>query len=101
MARLPWGAPMAQGERRSCARRCAGSNWGAGRVIIDLTLPWRAGLSHMADYTHQDGVVPASALDFPAHRFVVGMGAQDVEGEASQGGEVFRRMVFPCPVSVL
>src|SRR5256885_3966820 len=30
MARLPRGALMAQGERRSCTRPCAGSNWGGG-----------------------------------------------------------------------
>src|SRR6202048_4479110 len=55
----------------------------------------------MADEAYQEGVVPAGALDFAAHRLAVRMGAQNVEGESSQGGEVLRRVVFPRPVLVL
>src|SRR5262245_45555752 len=50
--------------------------------------PLAAGLSHMTEHGHEEGVVPAGALDFSPDRGGIGMGAQDIEGEPAQDGEI-------------
>ena len=42
----------------------------------------------------EEGVVPASAFDLAAGGALVGIGAQEIEGEAAQPGEVFRGVVL-------
>jgi hypothetical protein len=42
----------------------------------------------------EEGVVPAGAFDLAAGGALVAVGAQDVEGEAAQAGEVFGRMIL-------
>src|SRR5713226_3524591 len=65
------------------------------------TLPWRAGLSHMAQKADEKGIVPPCTLDFSAQRRRVGVGAMDVEGEAPHDRQVLRGVVLPGTVAVL
>src|SRR3954466_13508264 len=55
----------------------------------------------MAEELHEEGIVPASALDFKADGLLIGMGSQDVEGKPPQNGEVFWRVVLSRAVCVL
>jgi hypothetical protein len=72
-----------------------------GRVHRSWATPFVAGLSHMAENLHEEGIVPASAPDFEADGFAVGVGSQDVEGEPPENGEVLRRVVLSGAVAVL
>src|SRR6266542_2902161 len=55
----------------------------------------------MAEKLDEEGIFPSGALDFSLQGRVVGMTANDVEGEPSQGGEVLRGIVLSGPVGVL
>src|SRR6202451_3194190 len=60
-----------------------------------LPLPTRAGLSHMAQHIEEEGFVPSRALELATQgSFGVGMGAGDVESEATQHGEIGRCIVL-------
>src|SRR5882724_4808401 len=61
----------------------------------------RAGLSHMAEGGHEEGIVPASPLDFAAQGCAVWVSSQDVESEPTQDGEVLWSVVLPCPIAIL
>src|ERR1700682_4146340 len=57
--------------------------------------PCRAGLSHMAQHIEEEGFVPSCALELATQgSFGIGMGAGDVESEATQDGEIGRRVVL-------
>jgi hypothetical protein len=49
----------------------------------------------------EEGVIPAGALDLAPGRARSAIGAQDVEGEAPQPGEVFRGIVLAGPGPIL
>ena len=49
----------------------------------------------------EEGVVLAGAFDLAAGRALVGIGAQEIEGEAAQAGEVFRGVVLAGARAVL
>jgi len=55
----------------------------------------------MAEDLHEEGIVPACALDFEADGFAVGVGSQDVEGEPPENGKVFWGVVLARSVAVL
>src|ERR1700676_2386241 len=55
----------------------------------------------MAVGRHEEGIVPASPLDFAPHGCAVWVSSQDVEGEPTQNGEVFGSVVLPRPIGVL
>src|ERR1700744_4877303 len=63
--------------------------------------PARAGLSHMADHSQEECIVPSGPLDLAAQRCGMGMRSHDIEGEPAQDGEVFRSIVFPRAIGVL
>jgi hypothetical protein len=44
--------------------------------------------------SEEEGIVPAGAFDFSAGGAFVGVGAQEVEGEAAEPGEVFGSMTL-------
>ena len=50
------------------------------RLNSDLS-PRAAGLSHMAERCHEEGIVPAGAFDFAPYGCRIGVGSQNVEGE--------------------
>src|SRR3954470_2755361 len=66
-----------------------------------VTLPHAAGLSHMAEGFHEEGVVPARALDFAPQGGLSWVSSQDVEDEHAQEGEVLGSMVAARAVAVL
>src|SRR6266581_9636236 len=68
----------------------AESDWFVAEHHARFTLPWRAGLSHMVQKLDEKGIVPPSTLDFSAHRSGARVGAEDVEDEPAQDGQVLR-----------
>jgi hypothetical protein len=54
----------------------------------------------MAEGSHEEGIVPACALDFAPQGSAIGVGSQDVEGESVQDGEVLRSMVLSRAISI-
>lgn len=54
----------------------------------------------MAEGSHEEGIVPACALDFAPQGSAIGVGSQDVEGESAQDGEVLRSMVLSRAISI-
>src|SRR5206468_78996 len=65
-----------------------------------LDLPRRAGLSHMAQHGEEEAVVPSGALDLAFDGPLVGMLADEVEGELSDEGKVLRSVVLAATDSV-
>jgi len=55
----------------------------------------------MAEGGHEEGIVPASPLDFAAQGCAVWVSSQDVESEPTQDGEVLWSVVLPCPIAIL
>src|SRR5262249_52545477 len=55
----------------------------------------------MGEHAQKEGVVPAGGLDFLADREWSRMGADDVEGESAQDGEVFGGVVLSAAAGVL
>src|SRR5215211_7377483 len=82
------------------ARSAAGGDL-AGREPHPCPLPTRAGLSHMTEHCHEEGVVPAGALDFAPYGCAVGVGLEDVEREPAQDSEVLGSIVLSCAISIL
>src|SRR5262249_3675013 len=66
------------------------------------TLPWRAGLSHVAKELKKKGIIPAGALELEAQGGVgVGMGSGDVEGKSPEDGKVGRAVVLAIAGQIL
>src|ERR1700687_6107361 len=55
----------------------------------------------MAEYCHEEGIVPTGALDFAPYGCVIGVSSQDVEGKPAQNGEVLRSVVLSRAIDVL
>src|SRR6266581_3576082 len=72
------------------------------RALGELpSLPVRAGLSHMVQKLDEKGIVPPCTLDFSAHRSGARVGAEDVEDEPAQDGQVLRGVVFSRSAAAL
>src|SRR5215211_3519376 len=80
-----------------CDRPCAPTRSASGRPPS----PFRAGLSHMTEHCHEEGVVPAGALDFAPYGCAIGVGLEDVEREPAQDSEVLGSIVLSCAISIL
>ena len=55
----------------------------------------------MTECSHEEGIVPACALEFAPQGRAVWVGSQDIEGEPAQNGEVFGSMVPSRAIAVL
>ena len=64
-------------------------------------LPAWAGLSDMRKKLEEEFTAPSCEFHFSSWRTLVGVGVQDVEGQASDEGEILWRVVLPCPRVVL
>src|SRR5207244_958841 len=66
------------------------------------TLPARAGLSHVTQHIEEEGFVPSCSLEFATQRSLgVGVGADDVEGETPENGQVGWRVVLAISRQIL
>src|ERR1700687_5500078 len=63
--------------------------------------PASAGLSHMAERCHEEGIVPASTFDFAPYGCAIGVGSQDVEGKPAKNGEVLGSIVLSRAIAIL
>src|SRR6202049_3397708 len=71
------------------------------RVAL-LTLPWRAGLSHVQEHIDEETVVPGGAFEFASQRgLCIGMSTSDIEGKSPQNGEVGGSVVFSASRLIL
>jgi hypothetical protein len=62
---------------------------GGGQQQLIVGAARAAGLSHMSKELEEEVFSPSCEVHFAGDGFVVGMGAQDVEGDASEDGEVW------------
>jgi hypothetical protein len=60
-----------------------------------------AGLSHLAEQVEEVLIVPSGLFDLRSYGGFLGVGAQEVEGEASQEGDVLGRVVLARPRPIL
>src|SRR3982074_3743689 len=66
------------------------------------TLPWRAGLSHVAKELEGKGIVPSGALEFETQGGgCIGVGSGDIEGKTSEYGKVGRGVVLAVAGQIL
>src|SRR6202165_4746806 len=68
----------------------------------NLTLPWRAGLSHVQEHIDEEAVVPGSAFELASQGgLCVGMGASNIEGKSPQHREVGGSVGFSASCLIL
>src|SRR5262245_9622954 len=95
-------APLAGRGRREAPGEGDSPHTRSRRLPLTPTLsPQAAGLSHMAEGSHKECIVPSGALDFAPDGGAVWVGSQDVEGEPAENGEVFWSIVLSCAIAVL
>src|SRR5712664_2193319 len=67
-----------------------------------LTLPRKAGLSHVRKHIDEEAVVPGGAFELATQRgLCIGMSTSNIEGESPQNGEVDGSMVFSASRLIL
>src|SRR6266436_4452512 len=74
---------------------CASSSPSRGRESDSYPSPLMAGLSHVSKELEEEYCVESGAFHFSARRGVVGMSPENIEGKASNHGEVLWGVVLP------
>src|SRR6478672_6675000 len=95
---------ICRATKRRCSstfERCERDDLGARAAPLFLILPWRVGLSHMAEGCEKEVVIPLGLEHFVADARRTGCGLQDVEDQLSDKGEIFRRVILAAAAGVL
>src|SRR6266567_3697551 len=102
LLRLPpplWG----RSDRARCARAGGGVTGPQNQTNTPLPIPPPQGQGYRiwSQKLDEKGIVPPCTLDFSAHRSGARVGAEDVEDEPAQDGQVLRGVVFSRSAAVL